>query len=75
MIEWLNQLTPPTNVTGPVLVAYVMFDVLLIVVLGRILGGLLAKVGQPRVVGEILAGLVLGPTLLGKTLSLVIAPA
>lgn len=75
MLAWLDQLTPPANVTGAVLVAYVMFDVLLIVVLGQILGGLLAKVGQPRVVGEIVAGLLLGPTLLGKTLSLVVAPA
>ncbi len=75
MIEWLGGLTPPTNVTGATLVAYVMFDIFLIVVLGRLLGGALAKVGQPRVVGEILAGIVLGPTLIGKTLSLVVAPA
>lgn len=75
MLDWFSYLVPPANVTGAALIAYVMFDVLLIVVLGRLLGGLLAKIGQPRVVGEILAGIVLGPTLIGKTLSLVIAPA
>jgi Kef-type K+ transport system membrane component KefB len=58
-----------------VLVAYVLQDVFLIVLLARILGGLMVKIGQPRVVGEILAGLLLGPTLLGQNLSLVIAPA
>jgi Kef-type K+ transport system membrane component KefB len=75
MFDWLNQLTPPTNVSGAVLVAYVMLAITLIVVLGRILGGLFAKIGQPRVVGEIVAGLLLGPTILGKTLSLVVTPA
>ena len=75
MITWLQQIVPPTNVTGPVLVAYVLFDIFLIVLLARILGGMVARIGQPRVVGEILAGLMLGPTLVGQDLSLVIAPA
>ena len=75
MFTWLEQLAPPTNVAGPVLVTYVLLDVFLIVLLARILGGIMAKIGQPRVVGEILAGILLGPTLLGQTLSLVIAPA
>ncbi len=74
MFTWLQQLTPPTNVTGSVLVAYVLLDIFLIVMLARILGGIMAKIGQPRVVGEILAGILLGPTLLGQNLSLVIAP-
>ena len=74
MFEWLQQLAPPTNVTGPVLTAYVLLDVFLIVVLARILGTVMTKIKQPRVVGEILAGILLGPTLLGDTLSKVIAP-
>jgi Kef-type K+ transport system membrane component KefB len=74
MVGFLGNLTPPENVVGPVLIAYVLFDVFLIVVLARILGGLMIKIGQPRVVGEILAGVMLGPTLLGPTLSQVIAP-
>lgn len=75
LLDWFSHLAPPANVTGAELIAYVMFDVLLIIVLGRLLGGVLAKFGQPRVVGEILAGIALGPTLIGKTLSLVLAPA
>lgn len=65
---------PPAPITGPLLISYVLLDIFLIVVLARILGTVMLKIGQPRVVGEILAGVLLGPTLLGKT-SLVIAPA
>jgi Kef-type K+ transport system membrane component KefB len=36
-----------------------------VLVTGRALGALLARVGQPPVIGEVLAGLVLGPSLLG----------
>jgi Kef-type K+ transport system membrane component KefB len=74
MIGWLQGLTPPANVTGPLLITYVLLDILLVVILARILGALMSKIGQPRVVGEILAGILLGPTLLGATLSKVIAP-
>ena len=74
MFEWLTSLQPPEKVTGAVLMAYVLFDVFLIVVLARLLGGLMTMVSQPRVVGEILAGVILGPTLIGQTLSMVIAP-
>jgi len=39
--------------------------VALIVVLAQLLGGLLERLGQPRVIGEILGGIALGPSLLG----------
>ena len=69
-----------TNVPGlpphtPTVIAYVLLDVFLIVALARILGNLMTKIGQPRVVGEILAGVLLGPTLLGADLSFFISPA
>ena len=73
MLDWLANLTPP-NLSGSLLTAYVLFDIFLIIVLARLLGNLLARLGQPRVVGEILAGILLGPTLLGQNLSLVITP-
>src|SRR6185436_19531141 len=75
MIAWLQSLAPPAEVAGPLLITYVLMDVFLVVLLARILGGLMTKIGQPRVVGEILAGILLGPTLLGDNLSKVIAPA
>jgi Kef-type K+ transport system membrane component KefB len=74
MFDWITHLSPPTDVRGAALTAYVLLDILLIVVLARILGNLMARINQPRVVGEILAGILLGPTLLGNTLSQVVAP-
>ncbi|WP_022926776.1 cation:proton antiporter [Patulibacter americanus] len=43
----------------------VLLDVALILVVSRLFGRMLRGVGQPAVVGEILAGIALGPTLLG----------
>jgi Kef-type K+ transport system membrane component KefB len=43
----------------------VLLDVALILFVSRVLGRVLRRVGQPAVVGEILAGIALGPTLLG----------
>ncbi|HJS29914.1 MAG TPA: cation:proton antiporter [Anaerolineales bacterium] len=74
MFDFLGNLTPPQNLTGPMLITYTLIDIFLIVVLARILGNLMTKISQPRVVGEILAGVILGPTLLGNNLSFVIAP-
>jgi Kef-type K+ transport system membrane component KefB len=61
--------------SGPILISYFFFDVLIILVVARILGGIMERISQPRVVGEILAGVLLGPTLLGQELSLAIVPA
>jgi Kef-type K+ transport system membrane component KefB len=45
--------------------AYVFIDLAVIIVLARLMGRLAVKLGQPAVVGEIIAGIMLGPTLLG----------
>jgi len=45
--------------------AYILADLALILVAARIVGRLAAAFGQPRVVGEILAGILIGPTVLG----------
>jgi Kef-type K+ transport system membrane component KefB len=44
----------------------ILFILLLLVGLAQVLGHLFVKLRQPRVVGEILAGVVLGPALLGR---------
>lgn len=44
----------------------VLFILLLLVGLAQLLGWLFVKLRQPKVIGEILAGIVLGPSLLGR---------
>ncbi|GGN91742.1 integral membrane ion exchanger [Streptomyces albiflavescens] len=48
------------------LVTVAIGDVAVIVVVSRLLGAAARKVGQPAVIGQILAGIALGPTLLGR---------
>ncbi|MGY1746465.1 cation:proton antiporter [Blastococcus sp. SYSU D00695] len=45
--------------------AYVFLDLAVIMVVARLMGRLAVAVGQPAVMGEIVAGILLGPTLLG----------
>ncbi|MDP9335839.1 MAG: cation:proton antiporter [Actinomycetota bacterium] len=46
--------------------AYVFIDIAIIVVVARLMGAVFKKLGQPAVVGEIVAGVMLGPSLLGS---------
>src|SRR4051794_36648931 len=47
----------------------ILLELAMILVLARAAGWVFTKLGQPAVVGEILAGILLGPTLLGASLS------
>ncbi len=47
----------------------VLFALVAVIGLGRVLGSMLVRVGQPPVIGEVMAGILLGPSLLGKELS------
>jgi Kef-type K+ transport system membrane component KefB len=51
--------------TSAEIVAYVFLDLAVIVVVARLMGRLAVRLGQPAVIGEIIAGILLGPTLLG----------
>ena len=68
--------TPLPDRTAAVLIAIVF-----VVVLARLLGWLFRRVGQPPVIGEILAGILLGTSLLGqfhdgsRTLTTLLFPA
>ena len=68
--------TPLPDRTAAVFVA-----IILIVILARLLGWLFRRIGQPPVIGEILAGILLGTSLLGqfhtghKTLTTALFPA
>jgi Kef-type K+ transport system membrane component KefB/nucleotide-binding universal stress UspA family protein len=45
---------------------FLLFDLAVIIAAARLLGALARKMGQPGVVGEIVAGMILGPTVLGR---------
>ncbi len=52
-----------------------LFDLALIIVLARLLGAAAKRVGQPPVLGEIIAGVLLGPTLFHGKITAVLFPA
>ncbi len=62
-------MTAPPDVLGPVL-----FALAAIVVAGHGLGRLFARFGQPPVIGEVVAGIVLGPSVLGAASARVVSP-
>ena len=45
--------------------ALLLFQIIAIVIVARIFGWIFRKIGQPSVIGEIIAGIVLGPSLFG----------
>jgi Kef-type K+ transport system membrane component KefB len=47
-------------------IAQIFLCIVLIVILARVVGGLFRRIHQPAVIGEILAGLLLGASLLGQ---------
>lgn len=45
---------------------YLLLDLAIIIIAARTFGAIAKKVGQPAVIGEVIAGIILGPTLLGR---------
>ncbi|CAN5635137.1 hypothetical protein BH24ACT4_BH24ACT4_08930 [soil metagenome] len=58
----------PSGAAPSLVVAFVLLDIAIILVAARLVGAVARRVGQPAVVGEIIAGILLGPSLLGPTL-------
>lgn len=54
------------HLTAPL--ALLLIQILVVLIVARFLGALCLKIGQPTVVGEIVAGIALGPSLLGMFL-------
>jgi Kef-type K+ transport system membrane component KefB/nucleotide-binding universal stress UspA family protein len=42
-----------------------LFQIVLLVVVGRLLGELMVRIGQPSIMGQIIGGILLGPSVLG----------
>lgn len=59
----VKALHPGTNAGSPF--AIFIFQTSLIILVARICGWLFRKIGQPAVIGEIFAGILLGPSLMG----------
>lgn len=60
---------PPPELPGTEVVGYVLADLALILLVARLTGGLFVWLRQPRVVGEMIAGILIGPTVLGGRLA------
>lgn len=58
--------TPSAPAPAPDTVFHVLLALAAVIVLGRLLGFLLRRIGQPPVIGEVVAGILLGPSLLGR---------
>lgn len=56
----------PAAVHKPSILYHVLLALVSILLLGRWLGKLFVYFGQPRVIGEMIAGIMLGPSLLGQ---------
>ncbi|WP_067463338.1 cation:proton antiporter [Nocardia amamiensis] len=55
-------------------ITMLLVDLALVLVAARVLGWLAERVGQPPVIGEIAAGILAGPTVLGTQLSTLVFP-
>ena len=65
------------NLRSPL--SILLLQIIVIIVASRLFGGLFRRIGQPPVMGEMLAGIVLGPSLLGllspQTMAFLFPPA
>jgi Kef-type K+ transport system membrane component KefB len=57
---------PSATSAAPDTVLHLLLALAAVVVIGRLLGFALRAVGQPPVIGEVVAGILLGPSLLGR---------
>jgi Kef-type K+ transport system membrane component KefB len=55
---------PPTSET-PGILLHVLLSLVVVLIVARILGALFRRLNQPQVMGEVIAGILLGPSFLG----------
>jgi len=55
----------PTTTETPDILLHVLLALVVVLVLARVLGAIFRKLNQPQVMGEVVAGILLGPSFLG----------
>lgn len=61
--------SPPEVLAPTDVIAYVLADLAIIILAARLVGQVFVWIKQPRIVGEIVAGVLIGPTVLGGSLA------
>src|SRR3954462_7012798 len=59
----------PETLGSAQVIGYVIADLVIILVAARLVGAVAVRLGQPRVLGEMVAGVLIGPTILGGHLA------
>src|SRR3984885_9320915 len=62
----LNSSTGVAGSSSPDVMLHVLLALIVVIVMARTLGSLFRVIHQPPVIGEIIAGIILGPSLLGR---------
>ena len=62
LLTLIFQTPPHVGSSTPIFIA----EVLLLILVGRLLGELMVRIRQPEVLGQLLAGILIGPTVLGN---------
>jgi Kef-type K+ transport system membrane component KefB/nucleotide-binding universal stress UspA family protein len=61
----IGHTVPPAASSGAHAIPIFIAEILLMLVVGRALGEFMRRIGQPEVMGQLIAGIVLGPSVLG----------
>jgi len=59
-------MTAPTSLPAEETFGRLMLAIAIVILAARLVGTAMGRMGQPQVIGEIIAGILLGPTLLGQ---------
>lgn len=65
----LAALAAPVSLAPGTVIAYVLADLAIILIAARLVGAVFVRLRQPRIVGEMVAGILVGPTVLGGQLA------
>src|SRR6202165_2583423 len=63
-LPWAGALAAEGGQKGPSEVVF-LFQIMALIFVGRLLGEMFQRMGQPAVTGQLIAGILLGPTVLG----------